>query len=386
MRSIPIRGADKEYLDRRIALTTSCDDTRNFCRVSNAGEIIEKNGFTLQIMHNGILIEKDGYCGTWMTEIIKTLGGVHEPQEELAYSILLEYLKKTALPGSPDLVCVELGSYWAYYAMWFLLEFPMGKAICIEPDPFNLDLGKRHFRLNNLSGEFSQMFVAIENEGFTEFVTQKTKDTITVPKINLSGILSRYNLSQIDILLMDIQGSEDRILLSSIELLSQRKIKYLIISTHDESISGSSITHQRVIDCINQTGGSILCEHTVYESCSGDGLVFATYNDSSTFPSIPISRMRAKDSLFGEPELKIDRLQAKISDLESSVSQIKFPVIGKDITTKVNTDSILRLQSRLNSLEAKILAIESSEVWKMTLPIRKFIGIFRRTRRNVSKS
>jgi hypothetical protein len=96
--------------------------------------------------------------------------------------------------------------------------------------------------------------------------------------------------------------------------------------------------------------------------------------------------MRAKDSLFGEPELKIDRLQAKISDLESSVSQIKFPVIGKDITTKVNTDSILRLQSRLNSLEAKILAIESSEVWKMTLPIRKFIGIFRRTRRNVSKS
>ena len=66
----------------RVALTVSCTDTDALPRVSDAGDIKLVDGIAVQVMHNGILIEKDSYCGAWMTEIIRCLRGFHEPQEE----------------------------------------------------------------------------------------------------------------------------------------------------------------------------------------------------------------------------------------------------------------------------------------------------------------
>ena len=36
-------------------------------------------------MHNGLRVVADGYCGSWMTELIERCHGHHEPQEERAF-------------------------------------------------------------------------------------------------------------------------------------------------------------------------------------------------------------------------------------------------------------------------------------------------------------
>ena len=60
-------------------------------------------------MHNGLLIEKDSYCGPWMTEIIRSLRGFHEPQEELVFAKILDRLARS--DESPAII--ELGCWWS---------------------------------------------------------------------------------------------------------------------------------------------------------------------------------------------------------------------------------------------------------------------------------
>jgi FkbM family methyltransferase len=314
-----------------------------------------------------------------MTEITRILKGVHEPQEEFAYSKVLEHLKTNLKSNPSELVCVELGSYWAYYSMWFLREFPTARAICIEPDPHNLDLGKRNFALNEMVGEFAQLCISAKDGGLTTFITEKSKEKIQVPQVNLRGIYERFGLNQIDMLLVDIQGAEEVLLAESLSLLRQKKIKFLIISTHEESISGSAITHQQVLDYIQLTGGTILCEHTIYESCSGDGLVVATYDDKSTELNISISRVRAKDSLFGEPELKLEKMRNQIKVLEYKLVNLSDP--EGELFQRRQDSEMIRLHSEIEELKAQISAIKSSELWRITKPLRKLMELIRRLRK-----
>ena len=39
------------------------------------------DGTRVQIMHNGLRVLADGYCGEWMTQLIARCRGCHEPQE-----------------------------------------------------------------------------------------------------------------------------------------------------------------------------------------------------------------------------------------------------------------------------------------------------------------
>jgi hypothetical protein len=139
-------GADAgfEYHEqRRIGLTVACRDTDAIPKVSNAGEIVTVGGRRVQVMHNGVLVEADGYYGPWMTEIIRRLRGHHEPQEEAAMHAIVP-----RLPPAP--IVVELGSFWAYYALWACRERPDACVVLVEPDPHNLDVGRRNADLNRM--------------------------------------------------------------------------------------------------------------------------------------------------------------------------------------------------------------------------------------------
>jgi hypothetical protein len=100
-------------LQRRIDMTLAgradCDPIP---KVDGAGEIVDG----VQLMHNGVQVVAGGYYGDWMAEIIRELRGHHEPQEELViHNILARLGKDTHAP-----VIVELGAFWAYYALWAL--------------------------------------------------------------------------------------------------------------------------------------------------------------------------------------------------------------------------------------------------------------------------
>ncbi|HJP64191.1 MAG TPA: hypothetical protein VJ844_12165 [Mucilaginibacter sp.] len=78
--------------------------------------------------------------------------GVHEPQEERVFQEVLKDLRANS-------TMVELGSYWAFYSMWFLSKIEGGKTYLYEPSAENLAVGKINYQENNFKGDFNHAFI-----------------------------------------------------------------------------------------------------------------------------------------------------------------------------------------------------------------------------------
>ncbi|MDB5366632.1 MAG: FkbM family methyltransferase [Rhodospirillales bacterium] len=281
---------------RRIRLTIGCRDADVIPKVPDAGRVLQRDGDTVQVMHNGIVVEAGGYFGDWMQEIIRRLGGHHEPQEELAFARVLERLESGA-------TMIELGSFWAYYSLWFRRALPGSTNVCVEPDEERLALGKRNFARNGYDATFLPYAIGSGPGDDVEFLRERDGSTVRVPMRSVDAIVDELRLRRIDLLHVDIQGFETAMLEGARRLIGSGNLRFLIVSTHHWKISGDALTHQRCVRRIEQLGGRILLEHSVPESASGDGLIVASFDArDADMPPIEISRVRARDSLFGELE------------------------------------------------------------------------------------
>ena len=339
----PIGGLGSERPEpeaRRVAMTLSCRDTDVLPKVPDAGRIRALPGGSVQVMHNGVLIEEGCYYGPWMTQIIGGLNGHHEPQEELVFDALIRRLEASCQPSlleaslleasdlevsdlevsdlevaaPPAPTMIEFGSFWAYYSMWFCQALHGGRAVAMEPDPVYLQVGMRNAELNGLTGriEFVHGAVGSRPGEVMDFRTESTGAVIPVVQHDLGSLLHRARWQRVDLVLLDIQGAETTLLEGARSLLSAGRVRFIVVSTHHQSISGDALTHQRALELLIGCGGHIIAEHTVRESFSGDGLIAASFDPADRDLTVPVSRARARESLFGEPEYEIAELQARL--------------------------------------------------------------------------
>lgn len=242
----------------RIELTVSCRDCDALPKVVGAGQIDARAG--VQLMHNGIRVVAGGYHGAWMTEVIERLNGHHEPQEEVVFQSILTHVPSKA-------TMLELGGFWSYYSLWFLDEAPeTRRAIVLEPDPANLDVGQRNAALNNARGiEFLQASAGLKSLEPRPFKSESS-GTIIIPQVSVPDLLAARFIDHLDILHCDAQGAELDVLRSCETLLRQRRIDFAVFSTHAHQISGDPLTHQRCLSLVEDFGGRIIAEHDVHES------------------------------------------------------------------------------------------------------------------------
>ena len=258
---------------QRIAITTACRDCDSIPKVSGAGNVTSGPEGRVQLMHNGVRVFTDSHYGGYNTEVIRRLRGHHEPQEERAF---FEVLKQVG-PGGTML---ELGSFWAYYSLWFLSAVPQGRAFMVEPLDEAMEWGTKNFALNAKQGTF--LLAAIdETESQESAVELWPGKTVVVPTTTVDQLMSRFQLQRLDVLHADIQGAEVRMLKGARKALSNRTIEWLFISTHGENI------HQKCKRLLRENGYSILADHTPAESFSVDGLIVAS---AKRRRSIPISK------------------------------------------------------------------------------------------------
>ena len=262
------------------------------------------NGERLQVMHNGVRIIEGCYYGAWMTEIIRQLKGHHEPQEELAFHLIVERLRNdTQRP-----VMLELGAFWSYYSLWFLDRNPTGTSFLIEPDPNNLEVGRRNFALNGRVGTFLQAAIGANPAPPSPFRCESDGVNRLISTESLPSLFARFGLKRADMVLADIQGYETAMLEGAAKLLTDKCVRFLVISTHHHSISGDPITHQRCLEFLKSHGAHIIAEHSVPESYSGDGLIAASFDVRDQDLVARISYARARESLFGETEVDLARI------------------------------------------------------------------------------
>lgn len=310
-----------EFIAARISQTVACTDADHLPRVPDAGDTIERDGERLQVMHNGVLVTEGGYYSVLSSEIIRCLRGVHEPQEEVAFDAVLRRLADT-LPADRPPVMIELGAYWAYYSLWFLHCFPNGRSICLEPDPRNLEVGRHNFAINGRTGTFLNAAIGDGSGATLPFTPDDGSDPIDLPTHDLSSLLALLDEPAVDVLLADIQGGEVPLLDRSIDLLRTGVVRFLVVSTHDLAITGSATTHQQVMAMLLDAGAHLVCEHSVSESVSGDGLVVASFDERDHDLLVHVSHARARHSLGGEWEPRLEQYRGRVQEMEARLAQV----------------------------------------------------------------
>ena len=295
MISTPQAQAEKSwsaYEEKRICMTVSCRDADLIPKVAGAGQVFEREGQRLQLMHEGTLVKADGYYGPWMTEIISRLQGHHEPQEELLFHHLLRHCR-------PSSRMMEVGAFWAYYACWFLRAVPGASVICMEPDSSNAECGRKNLQVNSLKAKWIQGYAGRHYNPSTSFRQESDQQLVEIPCHNFSSLLEIAGPGPVELLHIDAQGAELPFLESLGDSDLYRQVRFVVVSTHHESISGSPKTHEECLKVIQRIGGCILEEHSVEESFSGDGLIVASFDPKDKEIPLPkISRNEPTKSLF----------------------------------------------------------------------------------------
>lgn len=279
---------------QRALMTIGCRDADYIPKVQGAGSIVSEENQLVQVMHNGLRVQAGGYYGDWMAHIIRGLQGHHEPQEEHVFHHLMRYVRHGTR-------IVELGCFWAYYTLWFLKEIPGSQALCVEPDARHLAIGQNNASLNKLAERIKFINAWVGGDASREHLsaTETSIDPVALPIMNMASVEKALASEPVELLHMDIQGAELAFVQSMRDAIAKRLVRFVMVSTHHSSISGSKTTHTDCIDALRSMGASILVEHDVIESFSGDGMILASlYTEDQDLRFPEISRNRAETSLF----------------------------------------------------------------------------------------
>lgn len=245
-------SGDPTYQLQRALFTISQDDADYIPKIHGAGEIFYNEIIPYQLMHNGIKIVLNCYYDTqWLTDVIYGLKGHHEPQEEKCFYEVLQYIPDNA-------TMLELGSYWAYYSLWFAFHIKNAKNYLIEPDPRRLEIGRKNFELNNKIGIFRR--------GFAGKMKDNEPDITGAPWISIDDFIEREGINHIHILHSDIQGAETEMLETTVKHLD--RIDYFFISTHGNQ------NHFPCLQFFKDHQFTILAEDPGYAGYT-DGLIVA---------------------------------------------------------------------------------------------------------------
>ena len=251
----------KKFLEnRRLEITISCHDCDYIPKIPDAGKVFEGDGIEYQLMHNGIKVVKGCYHGDWMTKIIRVLKGHHEPQEE---KVFYEVLKTVPVNAT----MIELGSFWAYYSMWFQKEIKSAKNYMIEPVPEKLEKGEKNFELNQMQGVFTNAFIGKESKEEAALL-EWDGSKYHIPQVCVDDYIKEHEIPFVYILHSDIQGAEYDMLLGCRWAIKNKKIGYFFISTHEDK-------HEKCLKFLREYQFQVIAEHSVAESFSADGLIVA---------------------------------------------------------------------------------------------------------------
>lgn len=252
-----IRHITRQNDAAKIAYGLACDDVDAIEKVEGAGELFSSpESGSYQLMHNGIKVVPDAYCGVWMREFIRLLRGHHEPQEEKVFHEVLQAMPKQA-------TMIELGSWWGYYSLWFASKVAESTNYLIEPSLERLEVGKKNFALNQKKGIF------IQGHCGRVIPTEEGNNFTGSQEIHIDSFLETAGIDHLHILHSDIQGAEVELVRTCAESIRQQKIDYYFISTHSDPI------HQDCLHYLMSQGLLIVAEHSVLESFTDDGVIVA---------------------------------------------------------------------------------------------------------------
>jgi FkbM family methyltransferase len=161
--------------------------------------------------------------------------------------VLLQKTYDIDLPFTPKYI-IDGGANIGLTACFFASKYPEAKIFSVEPDAENFSLLRSNCRAyKNIevlqTGIWkNNAFLGIEDSGagnnaFT--VKETTANSGGIPAVSITGIMEKFSLPRIDILKLDIEGSEKEVFSEGFETWLP-KTRLLIVELHDEMKAGCS--------------------------------------------------------------------------------------------------------------------------------------------------
>jgi FkbM family methyltransferase len=127
-------------------------------------------------------------------------------------------------------VLVDLGANIGFTSVWLTKKYGFRRVIAVEPDSANAALVRKNFELNGIPGTVVEAAVGPQ-DGTAKFqaladsnagrLSSEGRDTVAV--MSMKSIVDLFQLSQLDLVKMDIEGGEQALLAGPAEWLNHAK-------------------------------------------------------------------------------------------------------------------------------------------------------------------
>lgn len=153
---------------------------------------------------------------------------------------------------------IDLGANIGLSSLYLANKFPDAKIIGVEPDESNGKMFKMNlnhypnvdFILGAVRGDHENLEINDYGMGATGYETKPTMSVDGMPSITVSDIMKKYHWDKIDVLKMDIEGSEKSVFERNYkEWLPKTKV--LFIELHERKSPGCTDTLKKAISNYN---------------------------------------------------------------------------------------------------------------------------------------
>lgn len=137
---------------------------------------------------------------------------------------------------------IDAGANVGYSSAYFLTRFPQVKIIALEPDPLNFSALQRN--LSPWGDRVTYLNVALWSKPATlsfrsetmepgaEWGRQVEPGAGDVHAVDIPHVIERFGLTEIDLLKVDIEGSEKHVFSNDVSWLD--KVRNIVIELHDD--------------------------------------------------------------------------------------------------------------------------------------------------------
>jgi FkbM family methyltransferase len=186
--------------------------------------------------------------------------GIHEREETAFFRSVLD----------KSSVCFDVGANVGYFSLLFASLCPQGSVHSFEPVPLNFHLLCMNRLLNGFSnlspnqdavGEVESQvdFVICADSAFSSLIDTSRKRVVeraVVDMTTLDAYCERHNVAKIDLLKVDVEGAEARVLAGAAQLLEDRKRRprTIMLELFEPMLERHGSSIQSVLDQMHCSG------------------------------------------------------------------------------------------------------------------------------------